>query len=42
LKIEGTPTFVVDGKTYMGALPPWVQTRLQNAAAGIDGGDKTP
>jgi protein-disulfide isomerase len=42
LKIEGTPTFVVEGKTYMGALPPSIQTRLQNAAAGIDGGDKTP
>ncbi len=38
LNIQGTPTFLVEGKTYTGAWPPWLLTRLQNAAAGIDGG----
>jgi len=42
LKIQGTPTFVVEGKTYMGAMPPWVQTRLENGTAGIDGGSTAP
>jgi protein-disulfide isomerase/uncharacterized membrane protein len=37
LNIQGTPTFLVEGKTYTGAWPPWLLTRLQNAAAGIDG-----
>ena len=42
LQIQGTPTFLVEGKTYMGALPPWVQTRIENAGAGIDAGAKMP
>jgi protein-disulfide isomerase len=42
LGIQGTPTFVIEGKTYMGSLPPWVKTRLEEAAAGIDSGAKTP
>jgi len=40
LDVQGTPTFVIEGKTYMGNLPAWVATRLANAAAGIDGGEK--
>jgi protein-disulfide isomerase len=42
LGIQGTPTFVIEGKTYMGSLPPWVKTRLEDAAAGIDSGTKAP
>ncbi len=42
LGIQGTPTFVVEGKTYMGNLPPWVKTRLENAAAGVDSGANAP
>lgn len=42
LGIQGTPTFVVEGKTFMGSLPPWVQTRLENAAAGVDAGGQAP
>ena len=38
LNIQGTPTFSIEGKIYTGAWPPWLLTRLQNAAAGIDGG----
>lgn len=38
LQLQGTPTFVIDGKTYMGNLPPWALTRLRSAAAGIDSG----
>ncbi len=33
LGIQGTPTFLVDGKMYTGALPPWLFVRLQQAAA---------
>jgi protein-disulfide isomerase len=36
LQLQGTPTFVIEGKTYMGNLPPWVVTRLQSA--GLDSG----
>jgi protein-disulfide isomerase len=42
LGIQGTPTFVIEGKTYMGSLPPWVKTRLEDAAAGIDSGTPAP
>ena len=42
LNIQGTPTFLVEGKTYTGAWPPWLMTRLRNAAAGIDGGSNGP
>lgn len=42
LDIQGTPTFFVEGKTYTGTYPPWLLGRLQNAAAGVDGGAKTP
>ena len=38
LGIQGTPTFLIEGKTYMGQLPPWVLDRLQAAAAGRDSG----
>jgi protein-disulfide isomerase len=38
LNIQGTPTFSIEGKIYTGAWPPWLLTRLQNAAAGRDGG----
>jgi len=39
LGIQGTPTFVVGGKTYMGNLPPFVLAKLQGApAAGVDSG----
>jgi protein-disulfide isomerase len=38
LNIQGTPTFLIEGKTYMGAWPAWLLTRLQNAATHIDGG----
>ncbi len=41
LQIQGTPTFVIEGKTYMGNLPPWVQTRLQNADS-VDSGNREP
>jgi protein-disulfide isomerase len=42
LDIQGTPTFLVEGKTFMGAMPPWIQKRLDDAAAGIDAGTKAP
>jgi protein-disulfide isomerase len=42
LQIQGTPTFVIEGKTYMGYLPVWVKTRLENPNAGIDGGTRAP
>jgi protein-disulfide isomerase/uncharacterized membrane protein len=40
LGIQGTPTFFSEGKTYTGTYPPWLLSRLQNAAAGIDSGVK--
>jgi protein-disulfide isomerase len=40
LNIQGTPTFFVEGKTYTGTYPPWLLTRLQSIAAGVDT-DKT-
>ena len=42
LQIQGTPTFVIEGKTYMGNLPPFVQSRLQSAPAGVDSGAANP
>jgi protein-disulfide isomerase len=42
LDIQGTPTFFVEGKTYTGTYPPWLPGRLENTAAGIDGGTKPP
>jgi len=42
LDIQGTPTFFVEGKTYTGTYPPWLLSRLQNAAAGVDSGAKAP
>jgi protein-disulfide isomerase len=42
LQIQGTPTFVIQGKTYMGNLPPWLPARLESAAAGVDSGVKEP
>ena len=38
LQVQGTPTFVIDGKTYVGNLPLWVLPRLQGAAPGVDSG----
>lgn len=39
LNIRGTPTFLIEGKTYTGNLPPWVLSRLEAAAAGrLDSG----
>lgn len=38
LDIQGTPTFFIEGKSYMGILPGWVAKRLEDAAAGIDAG----
>jgi protein-disulfide isomerase len=38
LDIQGTPTFFTEGKRYTGTYPPWLPSRLQNAAAGIDSG----
>ena len=40
LNIQGTPTFLVEGKTYTGTYPPWLLSRLQSAAAGVDAGTK--
>jgi len=42
LQIQGTPTFVIDGRTYMGNLPPFLLARLQNAATGVDSGIRNP
>ena len=42
LDIQGTPTFFVEGKTYTGTYPPWLLSRLQSAAAGVDSGAKAP
>jgi len=39
MNIEGTPTFFIEGKTYMGSLPTWVKTRLENPSAGVDAGN---
>jgi protein-disulfide isomerase len=41
-QIQGTPTFVVEGKTYMGNLPPSLLGRLQNAPAAVDSGASGP
>jgi protein-disulfide isomerase len=38
LNIQGTPTFFIEGKTYTGTYPPWLLSRLQSAAAGVDAG----
>jgi protein-disulfide isomerase len=38
LNIQGTPTFLIDGKTFTGAWPPWLLARIQAAAAGVDAG----
>jgi protein-disulfide isomerase/uncharacterized membrane protein len=40
LDIQGTPTFFTEGKRYTGTYPPWLLSRLQNAAAGVDSGEK--
>jgi protein-disulfide isomerase len=40
LDIQGTPTFFTEGKRYTGTYPPWLPSRLQNAAAGVDSGAK--
>jgi protein-disulfide isomerase len=46
LQIRGTPTFVIQGKTYMGSLPAFVQSRLQDAtesgSASVDSGNTGP
>jgi protein-disulfide isomerase len=42
LDIQGTPTFFTEGKRYTGTYPPWLLSRLQSAAAGVDGGEKAP
>ena len=42
LDIQGTPTFFVEGKTYTGTYPPWLLSRLQSAAAGVDSGVRAP
>jgi protein-disulfide isomerase len=43
LNIQGTPTFVIEGKTYTGTWPPWLLGRLKDIAAGIDAGaTRTP
>ena len=43
LGIQGTPTFVIEGKTHMGNLPPFVLERLQAAAtAVVDSGTGAP
>jgi protein-disulfide isomerase len=42
LDIQATPTFLIEGKTYMGNLPAWVLARLENPSSGIDGGVKAP
>jgi protein-disulfide isomerase len=33
LQIQGTPTFVIDGKVHTGSLPPGLRSRLESAAA---------
>jgi len=38
LQIQGTPTFVIGGKTYTGNVPPWLIDRLEGGAAGVDSG----
>jgi protein-disulfide isomerase len=40
LHIQGTPTFVIEGKVYTGNPPPWLLGRLQSAAAAVDAGGK--
>jgi protein-disulfide isomerase/uncharacterized membrane protein len=42
LQIQGTPTFVIEGKAYMGNLPPWVLGRLEGAPTGVDSGTGAP
>jgi len=42
LGIQGTPTFLVEGKTYTGSYPPWLISRLYGAAAGTDAGAAPP
>jgi protein-disulfide isomerase len=42
LQIQGTPTFVVEGKTYMGTLPRSLLSRLQDAPTGVDSGTNGP
>jgi protein-disulfide isomerase len=42
LNIQGTPTLLIEGKTHMGALPPWVRSRLEGANAAVDSGARTP
>ncbi len=42
LDIQGTPTFLIEGKMNMGALPDWVPKRLADLAAGIDAGAPPP
>jgi protein-disulfide isomerase len=38
LGIQGTPTFFIAGKSYVGQLPAWLPSRLQAALEGKDGG----
>ena len=45
LQIQGTPTFVMEGKTYMGnlvTLLPYLLSRLQDASTTVDSGTKIP
>jgi protein-disulfide isomerase len=42
LQIQGTPTLLIEGKTHMGPLPPWVKERLESASAGVDSGSQAP
>jgi len=41
LQIQGTPTFVIEGKAHTGMLPFWVRSRLE-AATGVDSGAGGP
>ena len=38
LQIQGTPTFFIEGKTYVGHLPGWLIDRLDSAGNAVDGG----
>jgi len=42
LQIQGTPTFFIDGRPYLGDLPPFVRTRLESASDGVDSGVRGP
>ena len=42
LQIQGTPTFFIEGKGYMGSLPAWVLTRLESGSPGVDSGTAGP